>query len=80
MIHLDEDTRRIGRAGVANARATLAACAPTVLGEDAEISSRWGLQRTAAEAAPDRKQDERLHRNTDEKPIDGAGEGLPAAA
>ena len=74
VIHLDEQTRRIGRAGVADARAILAACAPTALGEGAEISDHHDPRRTAVETAPDEKQD----RNLDEGPIDGAGVGLPA--
>ena len=44
VIHLDEYTREVGRAGVADARAILAACAPTVLGKDAGLSiraNRW---------------------------------------
>ena len=78
MIHLDEHTRRIGRAGVADARAILAACAATALGEGAEISDRHDPKRTAVETAPDEKQDEKQDRNLDEGPIDGAGAGLPA--
>ena len=70
--HLDEHTRRIGQAGVASARAILAACAPTVLDQGAGLSARNGLaQHAPREAEADR---------TDEVPVDGMDPGRPAAA
>ena len=80
VIHLDEHTREIGRAGVADARAILAACAPTVLGKDAELSSRHEPLGTAVEAAPDGRRDENQGGNLDREPFNDANTGLPAAA
>ena len=80
MIHLDEHTRQIGRAGVADARAILAACAPTVLDADTEISGRNDTLRTVVESAPGGKQDERQCRHLEEGPIDVADVELSAAA
>ena len=80
VIHLDEYTREVGRAGVADARAILAACAPTVLDKDAELPSRHEPLRPAVEAAPDGRRDENQGGNLDREPIDGANTGLPAAA
>ena len=80
VIHLDEHTRQIGRAGVADARAILAACAPTVLDADTEISGRNDTLRTVVESAPGGKQDERQCRHLEEGPIDVAEVELSAAA
>jgi len=73
--HLDEYTRRIGRAGVADARAILARCAPTVLDSGAGLSRRCPDRvAPAAEEFPEECPDER------DQAIDGADPGLPTAA
>ena len=76
VIHLDEHTREIGRAGVADARAILAACAPTVLGESSETSGCHDPLQTGLDEGQGEKQDNHL----DEGAIDGPNAGLPAAA
>ena len=80
VIQLDAHTREIGRAGVADARAILAACAPTVLCKDSELSSRHEPLGPAVEAAPDGRRDENQGGNLDREPINDANTGLPAAA
>ena len=80
VIPLDEYTREVGRAGVADARAILAACAPTVLGKDAGLSIRREPLGTAVEAAPDERRDENQGGNLDREPFNDANTGLPAAA
>ena len=80
VIQLDEHTREIGRAGVADARAILAACAPTVLCKDSELSSRHEPLGPAVEAAPDGRRDENQGGNLDREPFNDANTGLPAAA
>ena len=80
MIHLDEHTREIGRAGVADARAILAACAPTVLGEGSETSGCHDPLRTGVETAPDEKRSEKQDSHLDEGAIDDPDARLPAAA
>ena len=62
--HLDEHTREIGRAGVANARAVLASCAPTILEGGAGMSRR---PRPTTDLLS-------------EESVDGAEMELPAAA
>ncbi|MDP6867379.1 MAG: hypothetical protein VYD11_05620 [Actinomycetota bacterium] len=80
VIHLDKHTREIGRAGVADARAILAACAPKVLGEGSETSGCHGPLQTGLEEAQDEGQGEKQDSHLDEGAIDGPNAGLPAAA
>ena len=80
VIHLDEHTREIGRAGVAEARAILAACAPPVLGEDTEFSNLDDPLGTVVEAPPGRRRDENQDAHPDQEPMDDANTELPAAA
>ena len=80
VIRLDEYTRKIGRAGVADARAILAACAATVLGEGSETSGCHDPLRTGVEAAPDERHGEKQNSRLDEGAIDGPDARLPAAA
>ena len=80
VIRLDEHTREIGRAGVADARAILAACAPTVLGEGSETSGCHDPLRAGKEEAQDEGQGEKQDSHLDEGAIDGPNAGLPAAA
>ena len=80
MIHLDEHTRQIGRAGVADARAILAACAPTVLGEGSETSGCHDPLQTGKEEAQDEGQGEKQDSHLDEGATDSPNAGLPTAA
>ena len=80
VIHLDEHTREVGRAGVAEARAILAACAPPVLGKGTELSGRHDPLGTVVEAAPDGRRNENQDGNLDQEPMDDTNTELPAAA
>ncbi len=80
VIHLDEHTREIGRAGVADARAILAACAPTVLGEGSETSGCHDPLRAGKEEAQDEGQGEKQDSHLDEGATDSPNAGLPTAA
>ena len=80
VIHLDEHTRQIGRAGVADARAILAACAPTVLGECSKTSGCHDPLQTGKEEAQDEGQGEKEDSHLDEGAIESPNAGLPAAA
>ena len=80
MIHLDEHTRQIGRAGVADARAILAACAPTVLGEGTKTSGCHDPLRAGKEEAQDEGQGEKQDSHLDEGATDSPNAGLPTAA